>query len=216
VRVVAFLTLFGLVNFPDALLILRARALGLSFVSVLLAYSLYNLSYAALSLPAGVVSDRLPRRFVVAAGLGCFAVAYVGLGLVSRSLWVWPLLVVYGGYTALTDGVGKAWVADLLPPARIGTGLGLYQGLAGGAAVVAGVWAGLAWHGTGRLPLCLSGAVVAVLALVLAAGGGRLEAPHPAARSPLPGGGVEDGGGQLTAADEQVGEPGVGAVVDQT
>lgn len=199
-RVAAFLTLFGLVNFPDALLILRARALGLSFVSVLLAYSLYNLSYAALSVPAGTVSDRFPRRFVVATGLGCFAVAYLGLGIVTRSGWVWPLLVVYGGYTALTDGVAKAWVADLLPRDRIGTGLGLFQGLTGGAVVVAGIWAGLAWHGSGRLPLCLSGAVAACLAITLVA---------------LPVDRVEDDGRELLAADEEVGEPGIGAVVDE-
>jgi MFS family permease len=79
-RVVGFLTLFGLVNFPDALLLLRAQELGLGFVGVVGAYALYNTSYAALSYPAGVVSDRLPRRLVFATGLGIFAVAYLGLG----------------------------------------------------------------------------------------------------------------------------------------
>ncbi len=99
------------------------------------AYALYNTSYAALSYPAEVVSDRLPRRLVFAVGLGVFAVAYLGLGIVTTPAWVWLLLPLYGGYTALTDGVGKAWVADLLPEASVGTGLGLYQGLAGGAAL---------------------------------------------------------------------------------
>ena len=32
-RVLAFLTLFGVVNFSDAFLILRAKALGLGFVA---------------------------------------------------------------------------------------------------------------------------------------------------------------------------------------
>lgn len=174
-RVVTFLTVFGLVNFPDALLILRAKGLGLGFVGVIGAYVLYNVSYAALSYPAGRLSDRVPRRFVFAAGLGIFAVAYLGLGIVTSASWVWLLLPIYGGYTALTEGVGKAWVADLLPEGSMGTGLGLYQGIAGGAVLVAGVWAGLAWHGSGRVPLLVSGGVVAVLAVVLALGGGRLE-----------------------------------------
>ena len=52
-RVIVFLALFSLVNFPDALLILRAKELGLSLSSVILAYCLYNVSYAGLSLPAG-------------------------------------------------------------------------------------------------------------------------------------------------------------------
>ncbi len=174
-RVVSFLTLFGLANFSDALLILRAKALGLSFVEIILAYALYNVSYALLSYPAGVISDRVPRRIVFATGLGIFAAAYIGLGLVTSAGWVWLLLPLYGGYTALTDGVGKAWVADLLPEERLGSGLGLYQGLAGGAALLAGVWAGLAWGSSGRLPLLVSGVAVAVLAIVLVLGGARLE-----------------------------------------
>jgi MFS family permease len=175
-RVVAFLTVFGLVNFSDALLIIRAQELGLGFTGVVGAYVLYNATYAALSYPAGVVSDRMPRRLVFAAGLAVFATAYTGLGLVTTSAWVWLLLPLYGCYTALTDGVGKAWVADLVPAAATGTGLGLYYGTTGGAAVIAGVWAGAAWGGDGRLPLVVSGAVVAVLAVVLALAGRRFDA----------------------------------------
>ncbi|HVH53727.1 MAG TPA: MFS transporter, partial [Actinomycetota bacterium] len=174
-RVVVFLTLFGLANFSDAFLILRAKDLGLSFVGIILAYALYNVSYALLSYPAGVISDRVPRRLVFATGLGIFAAAYIGLGAVTSAGWVWLLLPLYGGYTALTDGVGKAWVADLLPEARVGSGLGLYQGLAGGAALLAGVWAGLAWGSDGRFPLLVSGLVVAALAAVLFIRGARLE-----------------------------------------
>jgi MFS family permease len=173
-RVVAFLTLFGLVNFSDALLIVRAKELGLSFVGVLLAYTLYNASYASLSYPAGRLSDRIPRRHVFAAGLGVFAAAYLGLGVVTSSIWVWLLLPLYGAYTALTDGVGKAWVADLVPRDRVGTGLGIFYGVSGGASLLAGVWAGLAWGAAGRLPLVVSGSVTAVLAVVLAVGGGLL------------------------------------------
>lgn len=174
-RVVIFLTIFGLANFSDAFIILRAKALGLGFVGIILAYVLYNVSYAGLSYPAGHISDRVPRRLVFATGLAVFALAYVGLGVVTSSAWVWPLLAVYGAYTALTDGVGKAWVADLLPRGREGSGLGLYQGVIGGASLVAGIWAGLAWHGNGRIPLVISGVVVAVLSIVLFTAGRRLE-----------------------------------------
>jgi MFS family permease len=176
-RVLAFLTLFGIVNFSDALLILRAKALGLGFVAIIGAYVLYNLTYAGLAYPAGRLSDRIPRRIIFAAGLAVFATAYLGLGLVTTSGWVWPLLAIYGAFTAMTDGVGKAWVTDLLPPERRGSGLGLYQGVVGAGSLVAGVWAGLAWHGNGRIPLVVSGTVVAVLAVVLFAGGKRLEQP---------------------------------------
>ena len=181
-RVVGFLTLFGVVNFSDALLILRAKDLGLGFYGVVGAYALYNASYSLLASPAGRLSDRVPRRRVFAAGLGVFAVVYLGLGLATSGVWVWILFPFYGAYTALTDGVGKAWVSDLVPRTSLGTGLGVYQGITGGAALLAGVWAGLAWGAGGQVPLCISGGVVAVLAVALALGGRVLD-PHVEANS---------------------------------
>lgn len=174
-QLVLVLAAFGLMNFTDALLILRASELGLGFEEIILVYALYNAAYAALSFPAGVISDRLPRRVVYATGLVIFAVAYVGLGVVEDAAWVWVLLPLYGGYTALTDGVGKAWVSDLLPDDALGTGLGYFQAIAGGCALVAGIWAGLAWGGDGQVPLVVAGTVVGVLAVALLLGGRRFD-----------------------------------------
>lgn len=100
--------------------------------------------------------------------------AYVGLGLARSGAWVWVLLPLYGVYTGLTDGVGKAWVADLLPPQALGTGLGVYQGITGGGALLAGIWAGVTWSGDGRFPLLVSGALAGVLAVGLLTMGSRL------------------------------------------
>ena len=178
-RLVLLLTVFGLVNIPDALLLLRAHDLGVSTAGVIGAYILFNVVYAAGAYPAGALSDRLPRHLVFALGLALFAVGYVGLGL-ARSVWLVPvLLTVYGGFAACTDGVGKAWVASLAPADRQGGAQGLYQAMSGGAVLVAGLWAGLAWGGDGRLPLVIAGSVAAVLSVVVLAVGGRL-VPEPA------------------------------------
>ncbi|MDQ6648810.1 MAG: MFS transporter [Actinomycetota bacterium] len=176
-RVVGVLTVFALVNFPDALLLLRARALGLSVAGVILAYVLYNTVYAAASYPAGALSDRFPRPYVFAAGLGFFAVGYLGLGLVTTSSWVWVLLPAYGGFAACTDGVGKAWVSGLAPAGRQGSAQGTFQALSGGGILVAGVWAGFAWHGSGRVPLLISGTAALLLAGYLLVTANRSLAP---------------------------------------
>ncbi|WP_413249024.1 MFS transporter [Sinomonas flava] len=137
-------------NFPDALLLLRAHELGLSTEGVIGAYILYNVAYAALSYPAGALSDRVPRHLVFAAGLVFFAAGYLGLGLIDDPTWVFPVLIVYGGFAAATDGVGKAWVSSLAPAQLQGRAQGLFQGLTGGGILVAGIWAGLAWATPGR------------------------------------------------------------------
>ncbi|MGR3875394.1 MFS transporter [Streptomyces graminifolii] len=166
-RVLAILLAFNLVNFPDALLLLRAHDLGLSTAGVVGVYAVYNLVYAALSYPAGALSDRLPRSLVFAAGLLFFAIGYLGLGLIHSPWSVFVVLPLYGGFAACTDGVGKAWISTLVPDHQQGTAQGLFQGATGAAVLLAGVWAGLAWGADGHVPLLFSGGVAVVLAGVL-------------------------------------------------
>jgi MFS family permease len=161
------LLVFNLVNFPDALLLLRAHDLGLSTAEVFGAYVVYNLAYAALSYPAGAMSDRLPRPLVFTAGLLFFAVGYLGLGLIHTSWLVFVVLPLYGGFAACTDGVGKAWISTLVPDRQQGTAQGLYQGATGAAVLLAGLWAGLAWGADGHVPLLVSGAAALALAAAL-------------------------------------------------
>ncbi|MBU3686330.1 MAG: MFS transporter [Mycobacterium sp.] len=166
-RVTAVVVGFGLVNFPDALLLLRLNEIGFGVVEVILAYVTYNLVYALASFPAGVLADRLPRSAVFGIGLVFFAVGYIGLGLTTDPVLAWVLIGVYGLFTACTDGVGKAWVSGLVGPDRQSTAQGVFQGGSGLAILVAGLWAGLLWGADGRLPLLISGAVGGCFAAAL-------------------------------------------------
>jgi len=174
-RLMGFIALFSLVNFPDALLLLRAKDLGFDFAGVVLVYVLYNLSYAALSYPAGRISDRLGRRRVFAIGLLVFAVSYLAMGLTASTTWLWIILPVYGVYTALTDGVSRAWVVDLVRPEQRGSALGAHAAISGVGLLIAGTWAGLAWNHTGRVPFIISGCAVVTLGVLLLADGRSLD-----------------------------------------
>jgi MFS family permease len=166
-RVTAVVIGFGLVNFPDALLLLRLNEIGFGVAEVILAYVAYNVVYALASFPAGALADRLPHSVVFGVGLLFFAVAYLGLGLTTDPVWAWLLIGVYGIFTACTDGVGKAWVSSLVGSGRQTTAQGVFQGGSGLAILVAGVWAGLLWGADGRLPLLISGVVAACFAALL-------------------------------------------------
>ena len=50
-RLIGLIAVFGVVNFPDTLILLRAKDLGLDFARVALAYVLYNITYATFSYP---------------------------------------------------------------------------------------------------------------------------------------------------------------------
>jgi MFS family permease len=166
-RVTAALVTFGLVNFPDALLLLRLNEIGFSVAEVILAYVTYNAVYAASSYPAGLLADRVPRSAVFGMGLAFFAIGYTGLGLTTDTVTAWLLIGVYGLFTGCTDGVGKAWISSLVGSDLQASAQGVFQGASGFAVLAAGLWAGFLWGGDGRLPLLVSGVAGGVFAVAL-------------------------------------------------
>jgi MFS family permease len=172
--------IFALGNSSDAFLILRARAAGLPVTGVLGMMLTFNLIYAALAGPAGALSDRLGRRRLLLGGWIVYAAVYLGFAAATAGWQAWLLMAVYGVYYALTEGVGRAFVADLVPPAERGTAFGLYHAAIGLAAfpasLIAGVlWQGLGgWQGFGPAAPFLFGAMLAAVAAVLLM---RLPAP---------------------------------------
>jgi MFS family permease len=168
-RVTALVVAFGLVNFPDALLLLRLNEIGFSVVEVILAYVTYNAVYAVASYPAGVLADRMGKPAVFGVGLVFFAVGYTGLGMTSDTVTAWLLIGVYGLFTGCTDGVGKAWVSSLVHSDLQGSAQGVFQGLSGFSILAAGLWAGLLWGADGQLPLLISGVAGGVFAVVMLA-----------------------------------------------
>lgn len=165
------LGVFALVNSTDALLLQRAHELGLGVTAVVLAYVTYNTVYAVFGYPVGRLVDRFPPRLVYASGLTVFAIAYIGLGRADTEAAVWVLLPLYGLYAALTDGVARAWIANLVPGEQRGWALGVHGASTGVGVLLAGLWSGLAWGGSGAVPLTISGVVALAVALWLVVAG---------------------------------------------
>jgi MFS family permease len=175
-RVVVLLGIVAVVNFSDVLVLLRVVDLGFSTTKVVLAYVLFNSVYTLGSYPAGVLTDTWRRSTVYGVGLSAFAVGYLGLGLTHSSWVVFVCIGVYGLFPAFTDGVGKAWIASLVPHDHMGRAQGIYQGLNSGAVLAAGLWAGLLWNaggGEGAVPLVIAGFGGAIAAFAVTAIGRR-------------------------------------------
>ena len=157
---------FALGNSSDVFLLLRAKDVGLSNSEVILSYMLFNVVYAVVAMPAGIASDRLGRGNVIGVGFAVFAAVYVGFGLAGGEAVIWPLFAVYGLHMALTEGVGRAFVADFVPSERRATALGLYQGAMGAMILLSSVIAGALWDIVDPAAPFFLGAATAVLALV--------------------------------------------------
>lgn len=161
--------IFALGNSSNQFLILRARNLGLSVTAVLGTYLLYNVVYGTLAWPLGRLADRIGRKRLLVAGYILYGLVYLGFAL-ARSGWaVWPLFGVYGIYSALTEGLEKALVADLAPVEHRATFIGLHATLVGIGLLPASVLAGLLYSlGGPSLPFLFGGALGLVAAIALA------------------------------------------------
>jgi MFS family permease len=139
-------TIFFLGNSSDVFLILRAQEIGLSAQLSILAYVIYNLAYALLATPAGIFSDRLGRRRVMQLGFLLFAGVYVGFAFAKSTWCIWPLFALYGFYAAMTEGISKAAIADLVAPEHRGSAIGFFYMLTGFAALLASGVTGWIWQ----------------------------------------------------------------------
>lgn len=166
--ILAAVGLFSLGNSSDLFLVLRAQNLGLSAWMAPALGLLFNVVYTALSWPAGKLSDRVPRRRLIVAGYLIYAAVYAGFALLHTPQMVWFLFAVYGSYYALTEGVIKAWVADLVPSASRASVFGVLNWVVGVAAFPASLLAGWIWqHYSPAAPFALSSLLAFLAALLL-------------------------------------------------
>lgn len=164
--------LFTLGNSSDAFLALRSQNLGLTLLALLLTIVAFNATNAVVAWPAGALSDRIGRRGLIAFAWLVYAACYAGFAIATSAVWVVPLWIAYGTYYALSEGVGKALVADLAPTELRATAFGILNSVQGvmilPASVIAGVlWSLIAppapfWFGSG----CAAAAVVLLLTTV--------------------------------------------------
>jgi MFS family permease len=165
-RFLAADAVFQLGNSSMAFVLLKTRAVGFGPGQVALVYCGYNIVYALLSLPAGVLSDRIGRRPLLIAGYALYAAVYALLAVTSSRAGVVAAFLLYGVQSALMDGQQRSLLADLVPADRRATAYGAYYTVVGAALLPASVIAGLAWQRFG--PAATFG-IAAALALAAAA-----------------------------------------------
>jgi MFS family permease len=171
--ILAAVGVFSLGNSSDLFLVLRAQNLGVAAAFAPALGLVFNIVYTALSWPAGKLSDRVPRRTLIVLGYLVYAGVYFGFARSTSPLTVWPLFAVYGLYYALTEGVLKAWIADLVPSESRASVFGVFNWVVGVMVFPASLLAGWLWDRYSPAAPFLVSSVLAVIAagLLLLFGG---------------------------------------------
>ncbi|MDD2522024.1 MAG: MFS transporter [Anaerolineaceae bacterium] len=165
--------IFDLGNSSDAFLVLRAQERGMSVLHILLMLAVFNLIYAEISTPAGILSDKIGRKKLIIVGWLIYALIYLGFALAGTAVHIVLLYVAYGFYYGLTYGTAKAMVGDLVPAELRGTAYGSYNAVLGildfPASLIAGIlWSGVgSWTGFGPSAPFYFGAALALIAAIL-------------------------------------------------
>ena len=139
------LLLFALFNSSDLFLLMKIKAGGLSDQAVIGCYILYNMVFALLSFPIGILADKLGLKKTMIFGLAIFAIVYAGFGLNDTLEGFIVLFVLYGIYAASTDGISKALISNMVPKTETASAIGTYTGLSSVAMLLASTLAGVLW-----------------------------------------------------------------------
>jgi MFS family permease len=129
----------------------------------------YNVAHAFLSYPAGHLSDLIGRKNLLLAGYLTYALVYAGFALLGDGTqqWVvWALFGAYGVYSALTEGVEKALVADLAPAEHRATAIGLHATIVGIGLLPASFIAGHIWVALSPEAAFALGGVTGIMAVI--------------------------------------------------
>jgi MFS family permease len=159
---------FTLGNSSNAFLILKAREAGLSAAGIPLIWFTYNVVCSLSSPVFGHFSDWIGRKPVILISFLVYGAIYSGFGLTSRlsASWqlptVWILFACYGLYYGLSEGVFRAYIADLVESEKLATAFGLFNTAVGVTLIPASIIFGTLWDKFSSETAFLAAATLAV------------------------------------------------------
>ena len=158
--------IFTLGNSSDAFLILKAQYSGFSLMSIFILLAFFSFTASLINIPAGIVSDKIGRKKTIVLGWLIYSLIYLGFGITANQTAVLVLFLAYGVYFGLTEGVLKAFIADVVPPEKKGTAYGWYNFVSGATLLFSSIIAGVLWQIFSPSVAFYFGAVMAIAATV--------------------------------------------------
>jgi MFS family permease len=139
------ITIFTFGNSSNAFLILKARDVGLEIYLIPLIWMVYNI-FGSFSSPIfGSLSDRVGRKAIILISFLYYSLIYLLFGLTENLLVVWLLFAAYGIYYGLSDGVFRAYIADIVTENHRATAYGIFNTTIGLALLPASLITGAIW-----------------------------------------------------------------------
>lgn len=158
---------FSLGNSADALLLVKTSETGIDKSYIPFVYMIFNTVSVLLAIPIGKLSDRIGREKLIILGFLVYAIVYYFFGRFNNINVFIFLFMLYGFYSALTDGSQKAMISDIVGKNLKGTGFGIYHAVLGITLLPASLIAGLLYDKVNSNAPFYFGSVMALIATIL-------------------------------------------------
>ncbi len=147
-RYLVVVAIFTLGNSSNMFLLLRAKELGVPQTQIPLLWAAVSVVAMIFSAPLSALSDRFGRVKLLIAGYVAYALVYFILGfLTTDGIGLFVIFACYGIFLAATEGVEKAFVADLAPVDKRGSAFGWFNLTAGVLLLPASILFGWIYQG---------------------------------------------------------------------
>ncbi len=169
-KLVLGLLAFALFNSSDVFLLLKMKETGVNDTAIIGVYIFYNLVYALVAYPVGIIADKIGLKKILISGLILFALVYAGFAINKHFLIYYLLFALYGLYAAATESISKAWITNLVDKRETATAIGTFSGMQSIAALIASSFTGLLWYNFGATPTLLISAGVTMAVVIYLSG----------------------------------------------
>ena len=160
------LLFFTLFNSSDVFLLLKIKQAGHNDSTVISIYIFYNLVYALVAYPIGIIADKIGFKKTLIFGLILFALVYFGMNYATMRMEFLTLFFIYGIYAASTEGIAKAWISNISDAKDTAKAIGTFAGLQSICSLFASSLAGFLWFRFGSEVVFTISGVASLIAVV--------------------------------------------------
>ncbi|HKG70357.1 MAG TPA: MFS transporter, partial [Nitrososphaeraceae archaeon] len=142
--------IFGIGAFNFSFILLRASDLGIPDSVIPLVYGTINVVHTAISIPTGILADKVGKEKVLIIGYSVFAISTALMISISGNIhYAYMLAAIFGLYMGISETTQRAVVPRYVVSELRGTAYGLYNVIIGITFFAANLVFGFLWDNYG-------------------------------------------------------------------
>jgi len=147
--------------------LLATEVVGVSASAVGVLFTSYGIAAMLMSIPMGMLADRIGKKTLMILGLIISGAAMAGMAFSQSYAWLMVFVLTSGMGMATFSPAALGMISDSVPPKRQSTAMGIYGAFGENIGIIAGAsLGGFIWSSRGPQSTFLMGTVAAAMGVV--------------------------------------------------